>query len=122
MTRVLLCAGPALLVVSRDGILFFRRRGQPDARVPYSPEHYPVFLDSARHKYDLTRVVGPHGEEGPALADDSTLPELRLEHLPSGETVYRLGEELPERSRGDRPEGSAAPAKGGVAKGTQATS
>jgi hypothetical protein len=109
MTRVLLCAGPALLVVSRDGTLFFRRPGQPDARVPYSPENYPVFLDSARCKYDLTPVVGPHGEEGPDIPDDSTVPELRLEHLPGGETVYRLAEDLLEGSRGKRPAGSAAP-------------
>jgi hypothetical protein len=54
-----------------------------------------VFLASARHKHDLTPVVGPHGEEGPALSDDVTIPDLRLEHLPAGETVYRLAEGLP---------------------------
>jgi hypothetical protein len=122
MTRVLLCAGPTLLVVSRDGALFFRRPGQPDARIPYSPENYPVFLESARQKYDLTPVVGPHGEEGPAFPDDAPIPELRPEHLPTGETVYRLVEELPEQSRGNRLEGSAAPVKGSVAKGTQVSS
>jgi hypothetical protein len=98
MTRVLLCAGPTLLVVSRDGTLFFRRPGRPDAPVPYSPENYPVFLASARYKYDLTPVVGPHGEEGPALRGDSALPDLRLEHLPNGETVYRLVDECPDLS------------------------
>ncbi len=108
MTRVLLCAGPGLLIISRDGILFFRRPGQPDARVPYSPEHYPVFLDSARHKHDLTPVVGPHGEEGPVLPDDSTIPELRLEHLPTGEIVYRLTEQIAERTRVSPPESPAA--------------
>jgi hypothetical protein len=47
MTQVLLCAGPGLLVVEKNGLLFFRRPGQPDAPVPYAPEHYPVFLNSA---------------------------------------------------------------------------
>jgi hypothetical protein len=122
MTRVLLCAGPALLVISRDGTLFFRRPGQPDARVPYSAENYPVFLGSARHKYDLTPVVGPQGEEGPILPDDSTFPELRLEQRPTGETVYRLSGELPERSRVNPPDGPAAPEKARAAKGTHAAS
>ncbi len=122
MTRVLLCAGPNLLVVSRDGTLFFRRPGQPDARVPYSRENYPVFLGSARHKHDLTPVVGPHGEKDPALPDDSTIPELRLEHLSTGETVYRLAEETYEGSRGQHSEDSVISAKGHVAKGAPATS
>ena len=90
MTRVVLCAGPALLVVKKGGALFLRRPGQPDAPVPYSPENYPVFLNSARYKHDLTPVVGPHGEHEPALPEGSEIPALRLEHLPSGETVYRL--------------------------------
>jgi hypothetical protein len=119
MTRVLLCAGPTLLVVSRDGTLFFRRPGQPDAPVPYSPEHYPVFLNSARRKYDLTPVVGPHGEEEPALPDGAALPELHLEQLPTGETVYRLTEEAPEQGRANPPRGSSAPANGPVAQKRQ---
>jgi hypothetical protein len=90
MTRVLFCAGPGLLVLEVDGLLFYRRPGQPDARVPYSPEHYPVFLSSAWNKYDLTRVVGPCDEEAPLLPDGPGIPELCLDRLPSGELVYRV--------------------------------
>jgi restriction system protein len=90
MTRVLLCAGPALLVVKKDGALFFRRPGQPDVPVPYSPENYPIFLNSARYKYDLTPVVGPRGEQEPALPEGSEIPGLNRELLANGETVYRL--------------------------------
>ena len=108
MTRILLCAGPSLLVISRDGTLFFRRPGQPDAKIPYSPDNYPVFLGSARYKFDLSPVLGPDGEEGPEIADDSTYPELRLEHLPDGESVYRLFKKHPELTRWDHPKGSAA--------------
>jgi hypothetical protein len=46
-------------------------------------------------------VVGPHGEPEPALAEDAEIPALRLEHLPSGETVYRLPESASAGS-GDR--------------------
>lgn len=31
MTHVHLCAGPGLLVIQKDGLLFYRRPGQPDA-------------------------------------------------------------------------------------------
>jgi hypothetical protein len=109
MTRVLLCAGPALLVVSKDGVLFFRRPGQPDARVPYSPEHYPIFLSSARQKHDLTPVVGPHGEEAPALPDESGIPELRLDRLSSGETIYRLVGQVPDPTHSAQPEETLSP-------------
>jgi hypothetical protein len=102
MTRVLLCAGPSLLVVSRDGTLFFRRPGQPDARVPYAPEHYPVFLHSAQHKHDLNPAVGPQGEEGPTIPDDAHVPELHLDRLPTGEMVYRIAEAIAERSQGNQ--------------------
>jgi hypothetical protein len=90
MTQVLLCAGPNLLVIRKDGLLFFRRPGQPDAPVPYAPVHYPVFLRSAREKHDMTPVVGPSGEECPCLSEDSTFPTLHPEFLETGELVYRL--------------------------------
>jgi hypothetical protein len=106
MTRVLFCAGPSLLVVSRDGALYFRRPGQPDARVPYAAEHYPVFLHSARHKHDLTPVVGPQGEEGPTIPDDTRVPELHLDRLATGELVYRIAGAIAERSQGNQPEDS----------------
>jgi hypothetical protein len=95
MTRVHLCGGPALLVVEVDGILYYRRPGQPDTRVPYAPEHYGIFLSSARHKHDLIRVVGPCGEEAPALPGGKEIPELRQERLSSGEAVYRMMPEVP---------------------------
>jgi hypothetical protein len=90
MTQVLLCAGPGLLVVKKEGLLFFRRPGQPDAPVPYAPENYPVFLNTAMQKHGLTRVLGPASEEAPCLPDDATLPTLRRDRLASGEEVYRL--------------------------------
>ena len=90
MTQVLLCAGSGLLVVKKDGLLFFRRPGQPDAPVPYAPEYYPVFLNSARQKHGLTRVLGPSSEEAPCLPDDATIPMLRRDRLASGDDVYRL--------------------------------
>jgi len=90
MTQVLLCAGPGLLVVKKDGLLFFRRPGQPDAPVPYAPEHYPVFLHSARQKHGLTPVLGPSNEEAPCVPDDAPIPPLRRDCLGSGEEVYRL--------------------------------
>jgi len=90
MTQVLLCAGPDLLVVKKDGLLFFRRGGQPDVPVPYSPEHYPVFLRSARQKHGLTPVLGPSGEEAPCVPDGGSMPVLRRDRLASGEEMYRL--------------------------------
>jgi hypothetical protein len=90
MTQVLLCGGPGLLVVKKEGLLFFRCPGQPDAPVPYAPEHYSVFLNSARQKHGLTRVLGPSDEESPCLPDDAPVPALRRDRLPSGEEVYRL--------------------------------
>jgi superfamily II DNA or RNA helicase len=117
MTRILLCAGPSLLVVNKDGTLFFRRPGQPDARVPYSPENYPVFLRSARQKHDLTPVIGPHGEAGPVLSEDATIPELRLEHLPTGEIVYRVAGETPAGRPGDRSPSSPGSATEGGGPG-----
>jgi len=118
MTRVLLCAGPTLLVIDRDGVLFFRRPGEPDARVPYAPENYPVFLSSARHKYDLSPVFGPHGEAEPALAECAEIPELRLEHLATGETVCRLVDEVPKESGDKQAEPRTAPPKERAARGT----
>lgn len=90
MTQVLLCAGPGLLVVKKDGLLYYRRPGEPDAPVPSAPEHYPVFLNSARQKHGLTRVLGPSCEEAPFLPDDARVPHLRRDRLASGEEVYRL--------------------------------
>jgi hypothetical protein len=90
MMRVLLCAGPGLLVIQKDGLLFYRRPGQPDTPVPYAPEHYSVFLRSAKEKHGLTPGVGPNGEEAPCLPEEPALPKLRRERLPSGEEVYRL--------------------------------
>lgn len=90
MTQVLLCAGPGLLVVKKDGLLFFRRSEQPDTPVPYAPEHYPVFLTSARQKHGMAPVVGASGEEAPRVADEVQMPALVRERLVSGEEVYRL--------------------------------
>jgi len=90
MTHILLCAGPTLLVIEKDGLLYFHQPGQPDTRVPYSVEHYPIFFRSAKGKYDLTRVLGPGGEDAPALAAETDVPNLCLIRLPSGETVYRI--------------------------------
>ena len=90
MTHVLLCAGPTLLVIDEDGSLFYRRPGQPDVEIPYSRPNYPTFLHSARYKYDLSRVIGPAGEENPAIPEGTSIPELRSERLSTGETVYRL--------------------------------
>ena len=90
MTHVLLCAGPTLLVIDEDGSLFYRRPGQPDVEIPYSRSNYPAFFHSARYKYDLSRVIGPDGEENPAIPEGIHIPELRSEQLASGETVYRL--------------------------------
>ncbi len=85
MTQLLLCAGPGLLVIRTDGLLFYRRQGQPDAPVPYAPEHYPVFLQSARYKHGLTPVLGPCNEEAPCVPDDAPMPMFRRERLASGE-------------------------------------
>jgi hypothetical protein len=90
MTQILLCAGPGLLVIQKDGLLFYRRPGQPDAPVPYAPEHYSVFLRSAKEKHGLTAVVGPGGEEAPCLLEGPAMPQLHRERLSSGEEVYRL--------------------------------
>lgn len=90
MTQILLCAGPGLLVIQKDGLLFYRRPGQPDAAVPYAPEHYSVFLRSAKEKHGLTPVLGPAGEEAPCLAEEPAMPKLRRERLSTGEEVYRL--------------------------------
>jgi hypothetical protein len=90
MMQILLCAGPGLLVVKKAGLLFFRRPGQPDAPVPYAPEHYPVFLKSASQKYGLTRVLGPSEEEAPCLPDEAPAPSLRRDYMASGEEVFRL--------------------------------
>jgi hypothetical protein len=90
MTQVLLCAGPGLLVIRRDGFLFYRRPGQPDAPIPYAQGHYSVFLRSAKEKHGLTPVVGPSGEEAPSLPEEPAMPELRREQLSTGEEVHRL--------------------------------
>lgn len=90
MTQILLCAGSNLLVIKKDGQLFYRRPGQPDAPVPYAPEYYPVFLNSARQKHGLTPVLGASGEEAPYLADSADMPVLFRDRLASGEEVYRL--------------------------------
>src|SRR5438105_4164009 len=98
MTQVLLCAGPGLLVVQKDGLLFYRRPGQPDVPVPYAQGHYSVFLRSAREKNGLTPVVGPNGEEAPCLPEESATPSLRRERLSTGEEVYRLVSSIDEPS------------------------
>ncbi len=110
MMRVLLCAGPSLLVVANDGLLFFRRPGQPDVKIPYSPQNYSAFFHSARLKFDFSRVIGPEGEEGPVIPADTAMPELRSERLPTGETVYRLLATAPSqaarKARSGSPEGA----------------
>lgn len=88
MTRVLLAAGPTLLVIDRGGVLYFRDRRRGDRPVPYPPEHYPVFLDSARRKHDMTPVIGPDGEPAPEI-DDGVWPELTAVTAPGGEPAFR---------------------------------
>jgi hypothetical protein len=90
MTHVLLCAGPTLLVIDKDGSLFYRRPGQPDVKIPYSRQNYGAFFHSARYKYDLSQVIGPDGEQNPLLPEETAMPELRPDRLSTGETVYRL--------------------------------
>jgi hypothetical protein len=90
MTQVLLCAGPGLLVIQKNGLLFYRRLGQADTPVPYAPARYPIFLRSAKQKHGLTPVLGPSGEEAPCLPEEEAKPRLRLDRLPNGEVVYRL--------------------------------
>ena len=58
--------------------------------MPYGPEHYGVFLDSARFKHGMTCVLGPGGEESPSLDDEDAQPSLVPDVLPDGEPVYRL--------------------------------
>ena len=81
MTHVLLCAGPTLIVIDKDGTLFYRRPGKPDSNIPYSPSNYGAFLRSAKYKHDLSRVIGPDGEENPPIPDGITFPELRHERF-----------------------------------------
>lgn len=95
MTRVLLAAGPSLLVVEKDGVLYFRDHRRGDQKVPYAPEHYHVFLDSARLKHDMSQVVGPGGEVGPEIADD-VWPELHAEARPGEGTVFRYSPRVSE--------------------------
>jgi hypothetical protein len=95
MTRVLLCAGPTLLVIDKDGVLYYRRPGQPDVKIPYSPPNYPAFFHSARYKYDLSRVIGPNGEQDPLILEETNIPELCSDRLSTGETVYRLVARVP---------------------------
>jgi hypothetical protein len=90
MTHVRLCAGPTFLVIDKDGSLFYRRPGQSDVKVPYSPHNYTAFFHSAKYKYDLSRVIGPDGEQDPPIPEETNVPELRLECLSTGETVYRI--------------------------------
>jgi hypothetical protein len=98
MTQVLLCAGPGLLVIRKDGLIFYRRPGQPDAPVPYAPAHYSVFLRSAKEKHGMTSVLGPTGEEAPCLPEESSMPRLHRERLSTGEEVYRLVNDTDEPS------------------------
>jgi hypothetical protein len=112
MTQVLLCAGPGLLVIRRDGVLFYRRPGQPDTRVPYASDHYPVFLRSAKEKHGMAPVVGPAGEEAPTLPDGPEMPMLRLERPSTGEEVYRLVRSIDEPARQELEERTSQPRKG----------
>jgi hypothetical protein len=112
MTQVLLCAGPGLLVIQKDGLLFYRRPGQPDAPIPYAREHYPVFLRSAKEKHGLTPVVGPTGEETPCLPVEAAMPKLRRERLATGEEVYRLVSSSDDPSRQDQDERTSLPKSG----------
>jgi hypothetical protein len=95
MTRVLLCAGPTLLVIDKDGVLFYRRPRQPDVQVPYAPRNYSAFFHSARYKYDMSPVIGTDGEQNPLLPEGTTIPELQSECLSTGETVFRIVAEIP---------------------------
>jgi hypothetical protein len=96
MTQVLLCAGPGLLVIQKDGLLYYRRSGQPDAPIPYAPENYSIFLRSAKEKHGLTPVIGSAGEEAPCLPEEPANPEPasgaafdRRRSLPPGEQQQR---------------------------------
>src|SRR5262245_26118226 len=117
MTRVLLCAGPGLLVVEKGGLLFLRRPGQPDTLVPYAPEHYPVFLSSAKRKHDLSPVLGAGDDRGPVIPEGTATPALRMDRLPSGEVVYRLVESEGARCDGVQKE-TLAPGESGAAAPT----
>jgi hypothetical protein len=88
--RAVLCAGSSLVVVEKDGMHYYRAPGKPDRPVPYSRENQPVFLDSARWKWHMTRVLGANGEERPEIPEDGPFPTLRHHRLPTGETVYIL--------------------------------
>ena len=90
MTHVLLCAGPTLRFIDEDGSLYYRRPGQPDVEILYSRRNFSTFFHSARYKHDLSRVIGPAGEENPEIPEGTSIPELRSERLSTGETVYRL--------------------------------
>src|SRR5436190_921221 len=115
MTQVLLCAGPGLLVIQKDGLLFYRRPGQPDAPIPYSPGHYSVFLRSAKEKHGLTPVVGPTGEEAPCLPDEPAMPKLCRDRLSTGEEVYRLVSSIHEPSGQQPVERGSPPRRGETA-------
>jgi hypothetical protein len=77
-----------MIVIERDGMHYYRRRGKLEQRVPYALEQQQVFLSSARWKFNMTRVVGPKGEESPEIPDDGSFPTLRRLVLESGEPVY----------------------------------
>jgi hypothetical protein len=109
MTQVLLCAGPGLLVIQKDGLLFSRRRGQPDAPIPNAPGHYSVFLRSAKEKHGLTPVVGPAGEAAPCLPEEPAMPQLHREPLSTGEEVHRLVSSIDEPSGQEREERTSLP-------------
>jgi hypothetical protein len=111
MTRALLCAGPGLLVIQKDGLLFYRRPGQPDAPVPYAPAHYSVFLRSAKEKHGLTPVLGTSGEEAPCLPEEPAVPKLRRERLATGEEVYRLVSDIGEPSGQKQEERATLPGR-----------
>jgi len=91
-----------LLVIDKEGTLFFRRPEQADAKVPYAPQNYSVFLHSARYKYDLSRVIGPDGEQDPTIPEGTNFPELRSECLSNGETVYRVVTKTPSPVNGSQ--------------------
>lgn len=51
-----------LMAIKKDGLLFFPPE-PPDTPVSDAPEHYPVFLHSARQKHGMALFLGVSGEE-----------------------------------------------------------
>lgn len=49
--------GPWLLVQKQDGMIYWRRPGRPDERMPYSVEYAEICVDSFVNKHGWELVV-----------------------------------------------------------------